>query len=319
MTMTLAHPAAEDLGRFVEGTLDDAGRTAVVAHIADCDECRILVVDTAELGEPATGSHWYRWVAIAAAAVLVTGLGMFTRQEYRHQAAGERIDVLRDAGQFVTDAFRTTIRERGGLSELGRLLDQIHFSSPFTDPLAKVTESYGELKARPIEARLSGFPYLPHNVMRGSSDETEPTMLIMQSDAASVAELRGNDPKTLHARGVGLLLLEGHASESLAPLTAAAASEPQNARYQNDLTAALITVGQHDPEKLQKAMVSSSQAVNLNPRSTEALFNRGEVLELLGRTKEAIAAYEHYLSIDSTSPGGADEVRKHLDLLRQEP
>jgi len=43
MTMTLAHPAAEDLGRFVEGTLDDAGRAAVVTHIADCDEFSILL------------------------------------------------------------------------------------------------------------------------------------------------------------------------------------------------------------------------------------------------------------------------------------
>ena len=53
MTLLLAHPDAEDLGRFVEGTLDDPERAAIVEHIADCDDCRILVVDAAEFVEPA--------------------------------------------------------------------------------------------------------------------------------------------------------------------------------------------------------------------------------------------------------------------------
>lgn len=82
MTLTLAHPAAEDLGRFVEGTLDDAGRAAVVAHIADCDECRIVVVDAAEFVEPsAARADRSRWLAIAAVVVLViTGAGFFYNQ-----------------------------------------------------------------------------------------------------------------------------------------------------------------------------------------------------------------------------------------------
>jgi len=85
MTMTLAHPAAEDLGRFVEGTLDDTGRAAVVTHIADCDECRIVVVDTAELGEPTTVHlDRRRWLAMAAAVVLFAAIGTFTYDKYRN-------------------------------------------------------------------------------------------------------------------------------------------------------------------------------------------------------------------------------------------
>lgn len=81
MTMTLAHPAAEDLGRFVEGTLDDAGRAAVVAHIADCDECRIVVVDVTafeeESGATTHGPAQNWWIATAASIVIVISVGFY--------------------------------------------------------------------------------------------------------------------------------------------------------------------------------------------------------------------------------------------------
>src|SRR6266404_5939083 len=113
MTMTLAHPPAEDLGRFIEGTLDDAARAAVVEHIADCNDCRIIVVDTTSFGEEsaakprvATG----RWMAIAASVVMIVGAATLIWNAQRH-------------------------------------------------PLAKLAATYAELKFRPVEGRLSGFPY----------------------------------------------------------------------------------------------------------------------------------------------------------------
>jgi hypothetical protein len=82
MTMTLAHPAAEDLGRFVEGTLDDAGRTAVVEHIADCDECRIVVVDASAFEQESVagtdGFSWNWWHAAAAAIAVVVAVSFYT-------------------------------------------------------------------------------------------------------------------------------------------------------------------------------------------------------------------------------------------------
>jgi tetratricopeptide (TPR) repeat protein len=75
MTLLLAHPPAEDLGRFVEGTLPDTERREVVAHIADCDECRILVVDSAEFTEPAKRESSQWWKAVAAAVVVAAAIG----------------------------------------------------------------------------------------------------------------------------------------------------------------------------------------------------------------------------------------------------
>jgi tetratricopeptide (TPR) repeat protein len=267
MTMTLAHPAAEDLGRFVEGTLDDAGRAAVVAHIADCDECRILVVDAAEFVEPAVEHSDRRWwVAVAAVLIIVAGIGTFTYREYRN-------------------------------------------------PLSNVEEAYGQLKSRPIEARLSEFPYVPWHAMRGDSDDRDPTMSIVQGEAAGAIELRRNDARTLHARGIGFLLA-GSAEESIAPLQAAATREPHNAKYQSDLAAALIAAARGDHAKLQIALAVCDRALQIDPRAPEALFNRATALEQLEKTLEAIAAYDQYLTVDPASPW-ASEAKGNRDRLQE--
>jgi anti-sigma factor ChrR (cupin superfamily) len=86
--MLLAHPEAEDLGRFVEGTLEDSERAAIVHHIADCDDCRMLVVDAAEFIEPAkTESHKW-WMQIAASLVLVAAIGGLTYHQL-HDLEGD--------------------------------------------------------------------------------------------------------------------------------------------------------------------------------------------------------------------------------------
>lgn len=262
MTMTLAHPAAEDLGRFVEGTLDDAGRTAVVAHVADCDECRILVVDAAEFGEPATAHlDRRRWLAIAAAVVLFAAVGTFTYSKYR-------------------------------------------------DPLAKVNNAYSQLTKRPVEARLSGFPFVPWIANRGKNDDTDVPLMILQGEAASVTELRGKDGKTLHARGVAHLL-SGDAETATIELSQAANAEPANARYWNDLAVAQIAA--RHPEA---ALSAAERSLAITPPLQEARFNRALALEALGKRGEAHQAFDQYLATDRASPWAAEA---QAGLERTEP
>jgi tetratricopeptide (TPR) repeat protein len=265
--MLPAHPEAEDLGRFVEGTLDDAERGAIVQHIADCDDCRILVVDAAEFTEPAKRESLRWWMAVAAALILVAAIGAFTFSHFR-------------------------------------------------DPLAKVKEDYGKVANRPLEGRISGFPYVPRRIMRGS-DEPDTMLDIMKGDAADAMELSGSDPKTLHERGIRLLLADEDPKKSIADLKAAAERDPSNAKYLSDLAAALIAAAGGERPMLESALAACDRALLIDPRSPDALFNRAVALQALDRP-EAVAAYDSYLTVDPSSPWAA-EARSHRDLLRPLP
>jgi tetratricopeptide (TPR) repeat protein len=257
--MLLAHPEAEDLGRFVEGTLDDPQRAAIVHHIADCDDCRMTIVDAAEFIEPAkVENHSGWWMGVAAALILVAAIGAFTFNHFR-------------------------------------------------DPLAKVEEAYGRVPNRPLEARLSGFAYVRRVVNRGVEDE-DPQLSVMKGLAADAMELKGDDAKTIHARGIGFLLGDDP-KKSIALLQSAADRDPNNAKYQSDLAAALIAAG--NP---QSALAACDRALRIDRRSPDALFNRAVALQALDRP-EAMAAYELYLTVDSTSRW-ADEARRRIELLR---
>jgi len=66
------HLAANEVAAYVDGTLEQAARARVDAHLADCDDCRAEVVAVRRMvgGTP----RWRRWpilAALAAAAVVV--------------------------------------------------------------------------------------------------------------------------------------------------------------------------------------------------------------------------------------------------------
>lgn len=268
MTLLLAHPEAEDLGQFVEGTLDDAERAAIVQHIADCDDCRILVVDAAEFIEPAKTESHRSWVGIAASLVLVAAIGAFM---YNH----------------------------------------------FHDPLADVEKAYAHMSNRPMAARLGGFPYVPHVTNRGVEEDKDPAAMVLEYKAIEAADVRGSDAKSLHTRGIGLLLGDNDAKPSIAPLQAAAERDPNNAQYQSDLAAALIAAARGDAPTLERALAACDRALRIDPRSPDALFNRAVALQELDRP-DALAAYERYLAIDPSSRW-AGEARQHIEGLRPLP
>lgn len=279
--MLLAHPEAEDLGRFVEGTLDDPERTAIVQHIADCDDCRVLVVDAAEFIEPAKKeSHSNWWMGIAASLMLVAAIGTLT---YRQ----------------------------------------------FSDPLADVKGASARLPSRLVESRFDHFGYVVHTANRGGGDgeadphETDPRVLDLEGKLAEVLERSGDSPKLLHARGVARLLnaatatpqdhidVSGERREAITSLEAAAAREPRNAGYQNDVAAALLATGV--PKDSDLAISYLDKALAIDARNPEALFNRA--LALRDRNpKEAIAAFNRYLAVDSSSKW-ADEARRDIENL----
>ncbi len=265
MTMTLAHPAAEDLGRFVDGTLDDAGRAAVVAHIADCDECRILVVDAAafeqESGAATHGAAQKWWLTTAASIVIIISVGFYL---------GHR--------------------------------------DPLANQMATLAAASAKLEFRPVEGRLSRFPYLPAKKTLRGPDESDTDSWKLGEPAADVLERRGDDAKTRHARGVAHLVLNERVP-AIEELTAATREAPLDATYWSDLAAAQIANGD-----AAHALGSAEQSLRLQPDLPEALFNRALALQILG-SKEAVSAYERYARADPGSPWG-NEARKRASDIR---
>jgi tetratricopeptide (TPR) repeat protein len=294
MTTTLAHPAAEDLGRFVEGTIDDAGRIAVVTHIADCDECRIVVVDAAEFVEqPVVVRPERKWWAAAAAAIVI---------------------AISGSGIFVWQA-------------------QL-------DPQGPMIKAFANQKSRPIDARLHGYPYVARIRMRGAGETDDIATLELQEAASDLLKRRGDKPKMQHAKGVAHILtaqtilaeiraeaatnadvLEAkrrevvrERDEGVGLLQSAAIGEPGNASYQSDLAAALIATGK--TANLKRAIDACDQALRIDHRSPDALFNRAIALQALPDTKRAVAAFKLYLTVDSSSPW-ANEARTNLNDLQE--
>ncbi|MEA2491251.1 MAG: hypothetical protein QOH21_3043, partial [Acidobacteriota bacterium] len=91
---------------------------------------------------------------------------------------------------------------------------------------------------------------------------------------------------------------------------------PQNAAAWNDLAAAryaaALRLGR--PSLYPEALASADQALRLDARLPEALFNRALVLERLGLKAQARDAWNRYLGIDGSSPW-AVEARQHLARL----
>lgn len=90
---------------------------------------------------------------------------------------------------------------------------------------------------------------------------------------------------------------------------------PDDARVVRAIGAVLLTMG-----KPSEALAYLERAAAADRRNPAVLFNRARALEELGRTSEAIEAWERYLSVaDKQIEESADagRVRRHLRTLRQ--
>jgi len=302
MTTALAHPAAEDLCRFIDGTLDERERAVMVEHLADCEDCRTDVVDALEFAEPdAFGEDVVvdrspssgQWMAAAAAIAIAVG-GVWLVQARRNPKA-----TMIEAS--------THLEAR---------------------PVAARLDGFGYLP--------------PKHRMRGNSGSTDPAAAQVESAAAEVLNRGGDDARMQNAKGVAqLLYYEAQLAESdagttdedraerqklvdqrnaaIPMLASAAKGAPDKAAYLSDLAAALIAKG--DRQSLQQAVDVCNHALSIESNSADSLFNRAKARELMGQTPaeltEAINAYESYLKVDSSSPW-AKEVRDRVKSLKDD-
>jgi tetratricopeptide (TPR) repeat protein len=260
-------PADETLAAFIDGRLTGAARDAVVAHLAECGECRSLVMDATEFQaeedeennvvRPEFGRR--RWPAFAAAAAVAAA---------------------------VMVVYGPGLRER--------------FLPTDIEQLAKADE---RSRYRPVQGRLSGdFVYHPHEgPKRGPIEEDPNSNHLLEAEALEIQLEKSPDA---HALGLSYVVL-GERDKAIAALRSALQSARGEKRtaVANDLAAALISQGvwNNDRGLVEEALRITENELRTK-RTPELLWNRALALQKLGRTAEARQAWKDYLAVDSTSP-----------------
>lgn len=277
---TGVHPPVGHLAEYVDGRLRTADRSILEGHLADCEECRTVVLGAAaanaQLAVPrGLNRNRYRfWIVLsvaasAAALILVT----------------IRPPTLRPSPQTVDQA----------LADLSRAVS---------------TES-----TRPVVGRLSTtFAYAPPAVTnRGGERQDIPPDVRIAVARLEEIETRDHAPKARAALALGQMAI-GDIDDATSRLEILARELPDSAPIQSDLSAAYLArasrTGRID---LTKALESANRALTLDPGYLPALFNRALVLEQL-QPDLAVQAWRAYLTRDASSQW-ASEAGRHLDSL----
>lgn len=273
-------PNEEMLAAFIDARLDDRARLEVIEHLADCGECRDIVMTANEYeasleqkgGAVVPGRFNRRWLPPLAAAAAV-------------------IAVL-----FGVPSLRQAILPMSGM--------------------AKLVKAANDLPERPTSARLSGdFAYKKFSNLRGKSDEVPVDAEVAETMvklAANEATEKAKDDRTvenLHAAGVGEVLAKNR-PDAVKTLEEAASKKPSSAEIQNDLAAAYIANGDYE-----RALAAARKSWSIQ-QSHAAAWNIALALDNAGRDAEAIAAWQNYLKLDGSSPW-ADEARGKLQFLQE--
>jgi CHAT domain-containing protein len=159
--------------------------------------------------------------------------------------------------------------------------------------------------------------------MRGAAGPSLPLDL---RRAALEAEKRAQDSpnaETLRASALGHLLT-GELDEAIAQLEDAKKRDSGNVAVLNDLAAAHLTRARQKSGREEGAAVSDFEAalgaavaaLEKEPRSPEARFNKALILEAQHLREDAAEAWRAYLEVDGASPWAA-EAREHLKRLTE--
>lgn len=276
-------PDPETLSAFIDQRLDPKSRLEVVKHLAECGDCRDLVVaaneysseNETQTGEVVRGRFGRRWVArFATAAAVVAAL-------------------------FGVMPAREMILARH---------------------MRELEKAANDLPKRTIDGRLSGnFAYKQAApTFRGNNETSEGyAELQVGALAGAAAERASKNPsvRNLHTAGVGHVLVKGHEyrQQAVIDLEKAARAKPDSASIQTDLAAVYLARGTEGD--YERALSAANKALNIEPTSVAAAWNRALALQKLNRDAEAIAAWNRYLELDPSSPW-AQEAKTRLANLQ---
>lgn len=280
-----AHPGCPDveqLAAYLDGTLSDDARRTVERHAADCEDCRMILAETADYLEGGTAPRPNRFAQTrrlwVAAAVLAA-------------AAAVVVSVRLATGPF------------------GRGVDRRDASSSSSSALLA---ALSQGPTRPVEGRLPGLPYAPApSSTRGASDARPSAGLRIAAAAVEKEAASASAPAKRIELGVALLAV-GDLDRAVHTLEGAVADAGTADGY-TDLAAAYLARGLRTgaTTDLPAALDAARRARQIQPDSLPARFNETLILEAMNRREEAVQAMQAYLAVDAASPW-ADELRARL-------
>jgi tetratricopeptide (TPR) repeat protein len=166
---------------------------------------------------------------------------------------------------------------------------------------------------RYVEGRVTGgFAFGPMRPATRRPQDTSGSNLQLVAAAAELREAAERDPSApnLAAWGVAQLLLREYdgAVKALQEASGKGASAEIDTNRAAALLARATTTG--STADLQAALDAADSALRRNQTLPEARYNRALILERMGRSDEALSAWQGYLSVDAAGPW-ADDARAH--------
>jgi Putative zinc-finger len=278
----MQHAEAETLAAFVDGTLDREELAAVSAHLEGCEECRGIVGEAVAFErEEMKPKYWRLFATAAVLSVAVLAAAPLPR-------AGTSAALL------AWNYFLQLLNNRDVAQLLSMTVED----------------------KRVTPGRFSGQEvYAVSQTLRGhgpSEDIGERFQL--QLKVINLIERTENktSPAALRSRAIS----EVYSSE--VPRRAALTtlkSIPENQRNAviwNDIAAVALDVNPAE------ALAAADMALKRKPKMPEALFNRAQSLQNLGRDAAAIQAWDDYLAVDSASDWAKEAQEKKQRLIEDQ-
>lgn len=182
--------------------------------------------------------------------------------------------------------------------------------------LMPLADAVGDVRL--MQARMTGgFGYGPlPSLARAAKPLTENLSFLTVAGQAQKNARSHSTAANLHAWGAAQTLL-GDYNAAVQTLSAAAAAAPADPEIQSDLAAAYLTRASalDRRDDWPRALAVAERALAVDPRQSEALFNRALALDAMNLRERARAAWHAYLDADSAS-GWAEEARHAVQRAR---
>jgi len=268
---------AETLAAFMDGRLEPREREAVEAHLAECEDCYEVWMES-------------RAVATSAPA--------------RHEESSRR-----RRWQIGASLIAASVLGVAWLWPVLRPADSRH------PALVQLTAAVGD--ARFSEARLNAeFAWgRPPSATRGGAPDL-PVPINQAALTATTAPDSDRTVATLRVAAMGHLVL-GKYDAAVRDLEAAVDLDPSDGLAHLDLGAALLERFRAAAQAIDaaQALEATERGLATMQSNPQGLFNRGLALEANGRLEDAIRAWDEYLAIDAHSQW-ANEARERRERIR---